>query len=360
MIASLPAVPDGAARAMGQIATPLGALLASAVLFGVFVALAGADPLAVYYTLYRGAFGTWFSWQNSLTRAAPLLLAALCTALPARVGLLVIGGEGAVVIGGLTAAAAGLAVMDAAPWVVQLTMILVGMLGGGLWVGIVGAMRFFRGVNETISSLLMNYLAISLMLYMVGGPMRDPESLNKPATHSIGSANEVGNMPGVDIHWGFAAGVIACLVLWFLYRHTTFGFSVSVTGGSEHAARAMGLSVGGVILVSCFLGGAGAGLAGAYEVLAVHGRADSSLIAGYGYTGILVAFLARHNPLAIIPVAILIGGMEAAGGLIQRGFDLPDATVNVLQGIVFLMLLMSEAFQGRLTEFLRSGGSDGR
>jgi len=353
-------MPENAARALGEVGTAVAALAIAAVAFGVFVALAGADPLDVYYTIYRGAFGTWFSWQNSLTRAAPLLLAALCTALPARVGMLVIGGEGALIIGGVAAAAAGLAVAEAAPWVVQVTMITAGFVGGGLWIGVVGAMRHFRGVNETISSLLMNYLAISLLLYLVGGPMRDPESLNKPSTESIGQASQVGTIPGADIHWGFVAGLVACVIAWFVYRHMTFGFAASVTGGSEHTARAMGLGVGGVMLGSCFLGGAGAGLAGAYEVLAVHGSADASLIAGYGYTGILVAFLARQNPLAIIPVAILIGGMEAAGGLIQRGFDLPDATINVLQGMVFLMLLMSEAMQGRLTEFLRLGGRDGR
>lgn len=348
---AIPAAP-ALARLGGRLAVPLIAIAVSAVLFAVFVALAGADPLGVYHALYRGAFGTWFSWQNTLTRAAPLMLAALCTALPARVGLLVIGGEGAVIIGGLVAAAAGLAVVDAPAFWVQAVMLLAGAVAGGLWVGIAGALRHWRGVNETISSLLLNYLAISLLLHMVAGPMRDPASLNKPSTAPIGEANMVGTLPGADIHWGLAAGVIACLVTWVLYRHTTFGFGSSVTGGNPRTARAMGLGVGGLVLMSCLLGGAGGGLAGAFEVLAVHGRANESLIAGYGYTGILVAFLARHNPLAIIPVAILIGGIEAAGGLVQRSYGLPDATVLVLQGLVFLVLLVSETAQGRLQQLI--------
>lgn len=331
-----------------RVAIPVLALVVSAVLFAGFVWLAGADPGGVYSALYRGAFGTWFSWQNTLTRAAPLMLTALCTALPARAGLLIIGGEGAVVVGGLLATAAGLAIINAPSWLVLGTMFLVGALAGGGWIAIAGLLSHWRGVNETISSLLLNYLAISLLLHMVGGPMRDPASLNKPSTAAIGAANRLGDIPGTDIHWGLALGAVACLLSWFLYRHTTFGFACAVSGGNQHTARAMGLGVGKLLLLSCVLGGAAAGLAGTVEVVAVHGRANESLVAGYGYGGILVAFLARHNPLAIIPVAVLIGGIEAAGGLIQRRFDLPDATVLVLQGLVFLVLLSSETLQGRL------------
>jgi simple sugar transport system permease protein len=327
---------------------PLLALAISALLFAVFVALAGADPLGVYQRLYVGGFGTWFSWQNTLTRAAPLMLAALATALPARAGLLIIGGDGAVIAGGLAAAAAALAVGSAPTIVVQAAMFAAGALAGGAWMGVAGLLRLYRGVNETISSLLMNYLAITLLLHMVGGPMRDPASLNKPSTGHIGREVMVGGPPGVDVHWGLAAGVVLCLLCWLAYRYTTFGFSVSVTGGNSRTARAMGLGVGRLMLITVFIGGAAAGLAGTFEVAAVHGRANESLVAGYGYAGILVAFLARHNPLAIIPVAIFIGGIEAAGGLLQRSFGLPDATVLVLQGIVFLTLLVSETLRGRI------------
>lgn len=352
MSAVAPATGPVLRRAAERIGVPVAALVISGLLFAVFVALAGADPWGVYEALYRGGFGTWFSWQNTLTRAAPLMLAALATALPARAGLLIIGGEGAVIIGGLAAAAAALAVQGAAVPVVQLVMFAAGALAGGAWIAVAGLLRLYRGVNETISSLLMNYLAISLLLHMVGGPMKDPASLNKPSTAHIGRDVMVGELPGADVHWGFAAGVAVCVMTWLLYRYTTFGFAASVTGGNNRTARAMGLSVGRLLLVTVFIGGAAAGLAGTFEVAAVHGRANESLVAGYGYTGILVAFLARHNPLAIIPVAIFIGGIEAAGGLIQRGFGLPDATVLVLQGTVFLVLLVSETVQGRIGDLI--------
>ncbi len=162
-------------RRLGEAAAvPLLALFASLVAFGLFMLALGFNPLAVYELIWRGAFGSYFSWQNTLVRAAPLILTALCTALPARLGLIVIGNEGALVIGGVAAAAAGLAVDTAPPLVVDLVMAAAGMIVGGLWIGAVGALRHFRGINETISSLLLAYIAIALMNHLVEGPMRDP------------------------------------------------------------------------------------------------------------------------------------------------------------------------------------------
>jgi simple sugar transport system permease protein len=343
-------------QAAERIAIPLIALLGSAVVFGLFLAVVPqVDPLEVYELMYQGAFGSWFSLQNTLVRAAPLILTALCTALPARLGLVVIGNEGALVMGGVAAAAAGLAVAGAGPLVVQLSMAVAAMIAGGLWVFAAGWLRHSRGVNETISSLLLTYIAIALMNQLVEGVLRDPESLNKPSTAHIGEANMMGNLPGMDVHWGLALGVVFCLGAWVLMRHTTFGFAADMAGGNIRAARGMGLNVGKLVAVTCLLGGAAAGLAGMIEVAAVHGRANASLVAGYGYAGILVAFLARQHPLAIVPVAILLGGIGASNGLLQRRLDLPDATVLVLQGVIFVMILAGEALYGRIRFFQPRG-----
>jgi general nucleoside transport system permease protein len=158
-------------------------------------------------------------------------------------------------------------------------------------------------------------------------------------------------MPGIGAHWGVLAGVIACVLCWLLIERTTIGFAARIAGDNVRAAQVQGLPVVRLIIGFSALGGAFAGLAGYYEVAAVHGSANASLIAGYGYIGILVAFLARHNPLAILPVAILLGGFEASGGLIQRRMQLPDATILVFEGIVFIIILLSEALYGRLRLF---------
>jgi ABC-type uncharacterized transport system permease subunit len=337
----------------------LGAIVVALVAFGLFLSVQGKEPFTAFGLMYQGAYGTWFSWQNTLTRAAPLMLTALCTALPARIGLIIIGGEGALVLGGLAAAATGVGLLHAPPLVALAGMMIAGMLMGGLWIALAGWLRQYRGVNETISGLLLAYIAIALMNHLVEGPLRDPASLNKPSTTHIGEEHMLGGMFGADIHWGFGFGVIACIISWVVMCRSTFGFAASMVGGNLRAARLCGLPVGFITLATCALAGAGAGLAGAVEVAAVHGNANASLIAGYGYTGILVAFLARHHPLAIIPVAVLLGGLVASGGLLQRRMGLPDATVLVLQGMLFISILASETLNGRtLPWFQRAKPSD--
>src|SRR5687767_12764862 len=197
---------------LDRLVVPTAAVLVSALLFGVFVALAGADPIEVYEQMYRGAFGTWFSLQNSLQRAAPLMLTGLCAALPARLGLIVIGGEGALVAGGLAAAGMAIPLQGASPVVVLAGMMLAAMLAGALGIGAAGALKVLRGVNETISSLLLAYIGIALFNHLVEGPLRDPASLNKPSTPHIGEANLLGNLPGLDVHWGLGFGLIACVL----------------------------------------------------------------------------------------------------------------------------------------------------
>jgi len=161
----------------------------------------------------------------------------------------------------------------------------------------------------------------------------------------------VGKIPGTEVHWGFAVGIALAVLLHLLMTRTTFGFAARVTGGNFRAALAQGLPVGKIIVACAMIAGACAGIAGFYEVAAIQGRANASLAAGYGFTGILVSFLARHNPLAIVPVAILFGGLVASGGLIQRRMELPDATVLVLQGLIFIVLLISETLYGRFAFF---------
>ncbi len=342
---------DRLAGAAEYVVIPALAVLVSLIAFGIFVALFGKKPLDLYFYMYQGAFGTWFSWQNTLTRAAPLILTALCTALPAQLGLVIIGGEGALLIGALASTSVALMMQGAPSTIVLTAMAVAGLVAGGLWIVLAGGLRHYRGVNETISSLLLVYIALAVLNHLVEGPMRDPSSLNKPSTREIGAANMLGTIPGTDVHWGLAFGLVAAILAYVLIFHTTFGFAARIAGGNVRAARVVGLNVGKLILAFCFLAGAAAGLAGMVEVAAVQGRANANLAVGYGFTGILVAFLARHNPLAIIPVAILLGGINASGGLLQRRLGLPDASVLVLQGMIFISVLASETLYGRFRIF---------
>ena len=341
------------ARRAEGVVLPLAALFAGMAAFSIFLLVIGKSPPELFELMWRGGFSSWFSIQNTLSRTTPLLLAGLCVALPARLGLAVIGGEGAIVLGGVATAAIGEALGGSGlPGPLGIgVMAIVGMAVGALWIGGVGALRHYRAVNETISSLLLAYIAIAIMNHLVEGPLRDPASLNKPSTQPLEAAYRIGSIPGTDVHWGLAVGVVACILCWVLIEKTSWGFAARIAGGNIRAAQIQGLPVGSLIVGFCAIAGACAGLGGTLEVAAVHGAANASLAAGYGYTGILVAFLARQNPLAIIPVAILLGGIDASGGLIQRRMHLPDATVLVLQGMIFIAILFSDTFYGRFKAF---------
>lgn len=339
-----------AAAVLEAIALPALALAGSLIMFGVFVAGMGRDPVQACLLLFKGAFGDAFSLQNSLQRAAPLMLTALCVALPARAGLTIIGGEGALVVGAL--ACAGLPYLLPIPegWVGSALVLSAAAVAGAGWIVLAGWLRQWRGVNETISSLLLAYVAVNLFKHLVEGPMRDPASLNKPSTLPLAESIRIGTISDYDVHWGLVWGVLACLLASVWLSFTTHGFATRVMGGNARAAGLIGLPTGALLLTACAAGGAAAGLAGGIEVAAVHTAANASLIVGLGYTGILVSFVARHQPLAIVPVAIILGGFGAAGSMLQRRMGLPDASVHVLLGFAFVLILAAEAWRGRLGE----------
>jgi general nucleoside transport system permease protein len=337
-------------RAVGQSVLPaLAALGITIILFSLAVGLAGFNPVEVWSLIAQGGFGDAFAWQNTLQRAAPLLLTGLAVALPAQAGRVIIGAEGALVLGGLAASALGdvLADRHAGAAIVWPAMAIAGAMAGGIWIGIVGWLREKREVNETIASLLMSFIAIALFNQCVETVLRDPASLNKPSTRPLPDALMLPSLPGIDVHWGLALGIAVALVAWGVMRLTPLGMAVRVAGGNPRAALGVGLPVGLLTIGACAAGGACAGLAGAVEVAAVHGAANASLIAGYGYSGILIAFAARFSPAGVIPVAILVGGIAASGSLLQRRLGLPDASVLVLLGFAFVALIGCETLRGR-------------
>lgn len=349
-----PGAPGTAAWLRAQLAAaalaaaPAGvALVITVLLFSAAVAAAGFDALEVWGLILSGGFGDAFAWQNTLQRAAPLMLTGLAVALPAQAGRVIIGAEGALVLGGLAAAALGNVLATASPAITWPAMALAGALAGGLWIAIAGLLRDKREVNETISSLLLSFIAIALFNQCVETVLRDPASLNKASTKPLPDALMLPAMPGLDVHWGLGVGVAVALLAWGVLRFTPLGLALKVAGGNPRAALGVGLPVSALTVGACAAGGACAGLAGAVEVAAVHGAANASLIAGYGYSGILIAFAARFSPAGVVPVAILVGGIAASGSLLQRRLGLPDAAVTVLLGFAFVALIGCETLRGR-------------
>ena len=347
---------------LGQLLAPIGAVLAAFALFSLLLLWLGRSPIEFAELVWKGGFGTPFSIRNTLQRMPPLILCALAVAVPAKLGLMVIGGEGTLVLAGLAAAAVSVPFASGtAPAILVVPlMVCVAMLVGAFWFGVAAQARNKRQVNEVISSLLLSYVGIAVMNFFVEGMLRDPDQPSKSSTVPVAANYLVGPIPGVGVHWGLAVALLASVGLYLLVSRTTFGFAMRIAGGNPRAARSQGLPVERLVLAGMAIGGACAGLAGYFEVAAVQGRANASLAAGYGFTGILVSFMARHHPLGIVPVALLFAGLAAADGLVQRRLGLPDGVMMLLQSVIFIALLVSQALHGsrigvRLLARLRGG-----
>ncbi len=282
------------------------------------------------------------------------MLTGLCCALLARLGLMVIGGEGAVVMGGVAAAVVPPLDDGRVPLVVTIAMMLSGMAAGAIWIGAAGALRALRGVNETISSLLLSYIAIALMNHLVEGPLKDPASLNKPSTEHIGDANLLTNIPGLDVHWGLVYGIVACFVCYVLMDVSTFGFGARIVGGNLRAARLSGLGVSKLVIVTCAIGGA-------CSRARRNGRGRGRPRQGQRFPD---RGLRLHRDLGGLPrppQSARGDPRRAAARRHQRQrrplaahlLALPDATVNVMQGILFVVLLASETYRGKVKLFSR-------
>ena len=336
-------------KLLSDIALPAGAMLAALLLFGVLVWFAGVSPLDVWLILFKGAFGDWFSWQNTLQRAAPLMLTALCVAIPARAGLVIIGGEGALVLGGLAGAALPYAMPLPGNLAGTVIVCAAGAAAGGLWIALAGWLRQYRGINETISSLLLAYVAIGLFKHFVEGPLRDPASLNKPSTACprpkacASAALPARTCTGASC---WASWPASALGLWL--RWTPGGFAVRVVGGNPRAAQLVGLPATRLILLAC---AAGRRLRRAWPAPSRWRRCTAAPTPRSSRAMAMPASWCRSwrgtTRWRIIPVAILFGGFGAAGSLLQRRLGLPDASVLVLQGIAFVLILASEALRGK-------------
>ena len=324
---------------------PAGAMAAALAVFGLFVWFGGGSPLQAWWLLFRGAFGDAFSWQNSLQRAAPLMLTALAVALPARAGLTVIGGEGALVLGALGCAGLPYLLPGLGGSAGTLAVLLAGALLGGMWVALAGALRQWRGVNETISSLLLGYIAIALFKHLVEGPMRDPASLNKPSTRPLGEGLRIGAIAPDsvlgDVHWGLVIGVALCGAAGLWLSFTASGFALRVVGGNARAARLVGLPTDRLIVLACALGGACAGLAGAVEVAGRTGYVTLDMSPGYGYSGIVIAMLAGLHPLVVVAASIGVAAVLVGADSMSRAIGVPTYLADGVVASALLAVLVA-------------------
>lgn len=331
-------------------ATTAGAFLAAMFVTAFLFLSYGASPFQAYFALFHEPFGTLRGFGYALVRASPLALIALGTIVSWRSGFSYLGFEGCFVIG--ASATAWLALLTAPgarigplPFFLFLPLaIALGFVAAGVWAGLVGLVRARLGGNEVLISLMSNYVAIFILQYLVSGPIRAPGSL--PETKLLPRATWLPFiLPGTRAHAGILIAIAAAILVWMLLEKMPLGYELIVTGFNPSAARYAGIDVGRRILLAAFFAGGLGGLAGMVEVLGSQHRVMDGISGGVGFVGIIVALLARLNPVAVIPTALLYGGMSVGADAMQRRVSIPSSITFILQSLAVLLVLAFDALR---------------
>jgi len=320
-------------------ATTLMAIAAAMAIAALLFADNGANPLTAYIALFHEPFATFRGFGYALVRATPLTLIALGTIVAWRSGFTYLGFEGCFVLG--AASTAWLALNTHLPQAIFFPAALaLAFLTGALWAGITGLLRARFGGNEVLISLMSNYIAILIVKYLVSGPLRAPGSL--PETDQLPHPTWLPFvLPGTRAHAGILIAICAAALVWLLLKKLPLGFELVVTGLNPAAARYAGINVRSRILISALLSGGLGALAGLTELLGAQHRLMDGISGGVGFTGVIVALLARLNPLAVLPTALLYGGMTVGADAMQRRANIPGSITFILQSLIVLLILAS-------------------
>jgi simple sugar transport system permease protein len=306
-------------------------------IFGVFMWSKGVNPFDAYLSMWEYTFTSSDSFGEVLIKATPVVFAALAVAVPAKAGLVNVGGEGQLVIGGVAAAGVSLAIGGELPGGLVLVLMLVaGALAGALWCGIAALLRLWVGINEGVTTLLLNYIAIDVMAYLVYEPWKDMNGSGQPATPPIPVADRLPLIGDSRVHLGIVLALIATVVVTFALSRTSWGFRLRVIGGNPEAGRRAGLRVSVLLLSAMLVGGALAGLGGATQLTGSEFTLRPGFLLTYGYIGFLASWLARHRPPLVAVAAVVLSAIAIGGDSLQLDSGLPAASVNVLMALILL------------------------
>jgi ABC-type uncharacterized transport system permease subunit len=328
-------------------AVSVGALVVAFVLGGIVLSLVGGDPLRAYGFMLKAAFGNAGVLSDTITKATPLILVGLACTVAFRMRLWNIGAEGQFFIGAFAASAVVLTPLlpsETSRWIVIPTMMVAGFIGGAVWGFIPGFLKARFNVNEIITTLMMNYIAVAWNNFFIfavwteGGFQMShvfPKSAWLPRLADY--AKQFKDLRGLTAHLGLLFGLVAAVVVWWVMSRSKWGYEIRLIGDNPRAARYAGISIASNTVLVMMLSGGLAGLAGMSEITGVVHRLQGAISPGYGFTGVIIAWLAKLNPLLVIPVSILFGGLILAGREIQ-----PSGVAKMIQGIILVCLIGSD------------------
>lgn len=344
--------------ALSRFAIPVVAVLASLTVGAIIIALLGANPVEGYQSLIRGSLGSREALISTIIKATPLLLVGAGITVAFRTNVINIGGEGQMVAGGLLATTMALAVPTLGAWLLLPLVLLAGIVGGAVWGGIPGYLKAFWGVNEILSTIMLNVVAVQLMNYLLRGPLIDPAEIERgtriPQTQRLPEAADIPLLFGDDrLHAGFLIAIGAAVAAYILLWRTTFGLRLRAVGLSPDAAQYAGIKVKWSITSAMAISGALAGLAGAVLVFGSesHRMVTDGSTAGFtgsaGFNGIVTALFGGLHPLWTIPASFLFGGLLVGGNAMQRAVQVPSALILAINGLVVIAVVATDRTRRR-------------
>ncbi|MBA3450273.1 MAG: ABC transporter permease [Chloroflexia bacterium] len=343
-----------AASRFTPLLTSLAAIAAALILGGGFLALRGKDPLAAYGMLFTRGLGTSYGVTETLIRMAPLLIASAGLLISLRAGVWNIGIDGQLMVGALFAGvtASAIAGQIATP-LMWLAAALAGMGGGLMWAIVPGILRVRWNLNEIITTLMMNYVALNVTSWLVKGPVKDP-GVVPPQTRLIPQEMRLPDIGASGVHVGLLAGVVVVALVTVLFRYSVIGFMLDVIGRNRQAAIHAGMPVNRLTLVALLASGALAGLAGANDILGVKGLFQGNWNPGYGFAAFALVYLARLNSLWIIPFAYFLSFLAIGGEMMARPLGIPTYFVEMLEGLMLLCFAVATYFERMRSPFGRA------
>lgn len=336
------------------IVSPLIAIAAALLVGAGLIIIAGKNPIAAYSALFQESLANYYGFGNTLTKTTPLLLTSLGVLVALKAGQFNIGGEGQIYMGGLGSSLVGLYVKGV-PLLIHLPLaLLAGFLFGALWGLIPGYLKAVRGVNEVITTLLLNYVAQNFISYLVNGPMMAPGAPSPFSPKLPESAQLPTILPQTQTHAGILIALVAAGILWVVFLRSPLGYQIEAVGQNPIAARYAGMSVEGTIMLVMAVAGGLAGLAGSSEVMGLKYRLFENFSGGYGFDAIAIAFLSRGSILGVVFTSLFFGALRSGANVMQRSADVPVTIVYAIQGLTVLFIAISLALEYKTTRQLNA------
>ncbi len=336
------ALPTGKTVFLVSVLAIVAALLVAAAFFAAY----GVSPIRAYTAIFQGALGSSLGLSETLRRMIPLLLCGVGLAVAFRAQFWNIGADGQLLLGAIAATWIALFSGLHGPILIP-AMFVAGFLAGALWGLIPALLKAKLGINDVITTLMMNYVAMYIVVYLIEGPWKGSTTRGRPLTDMFPPAAHLPMIGNTHVHWPtLLLGLLLAGFAYFLLRRSRTGYEIRVVGENPSAARYAGISAFKTIVVVMLLSGGLAGLAGVGEVAGVYQRLfdPTQISMGYGYTAIIVAWLARKNPLSVIVTSFFFGALMAGGDVIKVNLGLPSQLINVFNGLIMFFLIGSEIF----------------